>query len=64
MLKVFYNMVSSYHGTYGIYYEDHDRRDEKPYEVYADIEQTKHLSDDTKVHLSSMLRASKEHTIV
>ena len=57
-------MVSYYHGTYRIYYEDHDRRDEKPYEVYEDVEQTKQLSDDTKVHLSSMLRASKEHTIV
>ena len=57
-------MVSCYHGTYRIYYEDHDRRDEKPCEVYEDVVQTKQLSDDTKVHLSSMLRASKEHTIV
>ena len=57
-------MVSCYHGTYRIYYEDHDHRDEKPYEVYEDVEQTKKLSDDTKVNLSSMLRASKEYTIV
>ena len=57
-------MVSCYHGTYRIYYEEHDRRNEKPYEVYADVEQTKQVSDDTKVHFSSMLRALKEHTIV
>ena len=57
-------MVSCYHGTYRIYHEDHDRGDEKPYEVYQDVEQTKQLSDDTKVHLSSMLRALKEHTIM
>ena len=57
-------MVSCYHGTYRIYYEDYDRRDENPCEVYEDVEQTKQLSDDTKVHLSSMLKASKEHTIV
>ena len=34
-----------------------------PNEVYKDAEQLKQLGADTKVHLSSMLRAWKEHTI-